>query len=213
VPSGWVLIGAGFFSFLFHTLSSCFATSSFTSIVHLDDVFQDNAAETQVDCQSSSLAPHFPTENNHSYSQYAQITLSTLFYSAVPNSSCSSDSDWVTVAFFLFSFVHCFSQGIIHSFLFSIDSEFAGMVTKIVHTAEIPLQNMTYLEGSSNRYLLRMCDNIPIASSCMVIFQSGQNIGNESEAAVRPLCSILTSEMLTPQVGCLRVGFSEFVLY
>ncbi|KAJ7145854.1 hypothetical protein C8R44DRAFT_756050 [Mycena epipterygia] len=102
-------------------------------------------------------------------STYAQITLNR-----------------VTVAFFLFSLVHCFSQGIIHSFLFSIDSEFAGMVTKIVHAAEIPLKNMTYLEGSSNQYLLRMCNNIPYelsASPCMVIFQSGHNIGNETEAA------------------------------
>ncbi|KAJ7073262.1 hypothetical protein B0H15DRAFT_917641 [Mycena belliarum] len=85
----------------------------------------------------------------------------------------------VTVAFLLFSFFHCFAQGIIHSFIFSIDSEFAGLVTKVVHAAEIPLKNITYLEGSPNRYVLRMCDDIPHGqpkNPCMVIFRSGVDV-------------------------------------
>ncbi|KAF7326872.1 hypothetical protein MVEN_02581100 [Mycena venus] len=92
-------------------------------------------------------------------------------------------SDRVTVAFFLFSMVHCFAQGIIQSFLYSIDTEFEGVVTEIVHAAHIPLINMTYLEGSSNHLTLRMCDNIPHGQShypCMVIFQSGVNVINAS---------------------------------
>jgi len=92
-------------------------------------------------------------------STYAQITLNR-----------------VTVAFFFFSFIHCFSQGILQSFLFSIDSQFAGLVRDIVHAAEIPPNNITFLEGSSHRYTLRMCNNIPHGQSlypCTVIFQSG----------------------------------------
>ncbi|KAJ6468964.1 hypothetical protein DFH09DRAFT_1344995 [Mycena vulgaris] len=101
-------------------------------------------------------------------STYAQITLNR-----------------VTVAFFLFSFIHCFAQGIIQSFLFSTDSQFAGLVTEIVHAADIPLKNITYLEGSSNRYVLRMCDDIPhgqAQSRCMVVFQSGVGVSSGSEA-------------------------------
>ncbi|KAJ7239978.1 hypothetical protein B0H12DRAFT_1024935, partial [Mycena haematopus] len=83
----------------------------------------------------------------------------------------------VTVAFFLFSLVHCFAQGIIQSLLYAVDTEFEGVVTEIVHTARIPLKNMTYLEGSSNHLLtLRMCDNIPHGqpqNPCFVVFQSG----------------------------------------
>ncbi|KAJ7468592.1 hypothetical protein FB451DRAFT_1479997 [Mycena latifolia] len=92
----------------------------------------------------------------------------------------------VTVAFFLFSFIHCFAQGIIQSFLFSIDSQFAGLVTEVVHAAQIPSKNITYIEGSSGHYLLRMCDDIPHGqptSPCMVIFQSGVDVHNGSDAA------------------------------
>ncbi|KAJ6476201.1 hypothetical protein C8R45DRAFT_372639 [Mycena sanguinolenta] len=91
----------------------------------------------------------------------------------------------VTVAFFLFSLVYCFAQGIIQSFLYAIDSEFDNVVTKIVHTAEIPLKNMTYLEGSPYHWTLRMCNNIPHGQKpnpCIVIFQSGIDIDNSPSA-------------------------------
>ncbi|KAJ7160793.1 hypothetical protein C8R46DRAFT_1353541 [Mycena filopes] len=84
----------------------------------------------------------------------------------------------VTVAFFLFSLIHCFAQGVIQSFLFSVDSEFANLVTRIVQTAEIPVQDITYLEGSSNHLTLRMCTDIPYSQAiktknCTIVFQSG----------------------------------------
>ncbi|KAJ7777581.1 hypothetical protein DFH07DRAFT_11176 [Mycena maculata] len=99
---------------------------------------------------------------------YAQITLNK-----------------ITVVFFLFSLIHFLAQGVVQSFLFSLDSEFAGMVTKIVGAAQIPPQNITWLEGSSGRYVLRMCDHIPYGpavSSCMVIFPSGVDGSNGSDA-------------------------------
>jgi len=91
----------------------------------------------------------------------------------------------VTVAFFLFSLVHCFSQGIIQSFLYSSDRGFEEVVTQIVRAAQIPLENMTYLEGSPNHWTLRMCNNIPHGqprNPCMVIFQSGVNVNVEPDA-------------------------------
>ncbi|KAJ7141870.1 hypothetical protein C8R43DRAFT_1131174 [Mycena crocata] len=92
----------------------------------------------------------------------------------------------VTVAFFLFSFVHCFAQGIIQSFLYSLDSDYSNVVTQIVREADIPLQNITYIKGSSNHYTLRMCIDIPYGQSpnpCFIAFHSGIDDRNNSEAA------------------------------
>lgn len=93
----------------------------------------------------------------------------------------------VTVAFFLFSIVHCFAQGIVQSLLYAIDTEFEGVMTQIVHAADIPPRNMTYLEGSSNHWTLRMCNNIPHGQSpdpCFVIFQSGVDDVNGTPDAI-----------------------------
>ncbi|KAJ7817861.1 hypothetical protein B0H14DRAFT_2841013 [Mycena olivaceomarginata] len=91
----------------------------------------------------------------------------------------------VTVAFFVFSLVHCFAQGIIQSLLYSIDTEFVGVVNEIVHASRIPLGNMTYLEGSSNHWTLRMCKNIPHGQAqdpCAVVFQSGVDVNDDPDA-------------------------------
>ncbi|KAJ7938181.1 hypothetical protein B0H13DRAFT_1941907 [Mycena leptocephala] len=91
----------------------------------------------------------------------------------------------VTVAFFLFTLIHCFAQGIIQSFLFSLDSEFADLVTKVVHEAEIPRENMTYLDGSSNHYTLHMCKDIPHGQKtdpCFVVFRSGVDVRTQPDA-------------------------------
>ncbi|KAJ7058120.1 hypothetical protein C8F01DRAFT_308126 [Mycena amicta] len=103
-------------------------------------------------------------------STYAQITLNR-----------------VTVAFFLFSLVHCLAQGLLQAFLYSLDTQFASIVSDIVHSAEIPARNMTFLEGSSHNYILNLCDDIPHGQSrnpCTVIFRSGVVYpGNASEIA------------------------------
>jgi hypothetical protein len=91
----------------------------------------------------------------------------------------------VTVAFFVFSLVHCFAQGIVQSLLYSIDTEFVGVVNEIVHASRIPLENMTYLEGSSNHWTLRMCNNIPHGQAqdpCAVVFQSGIDVNDDPDA-------------------------------
>ncbi|KAJ7886326.1 hypothetical protein B0H13DRAFT_2342871 [Mycena leptocephala] len=93
--------------------------------------------------------------------------------------------NWVTVAFFLLSLVHCCAQGIIQSFLFSLDSKFANLVTKVVHEAGIPTRNLTFLEGSSNHYTLRMCNDIPNGQKrypCTIVFQSGVDVRNQPDA-------------------------------
>jgi len=82
----------------------------------------------------------------------------------------------VTTAFFIFSFVHCFAQGVIQSLLFSIDAEYGDLLTSITSVAAIPPQNITYLEGPHGDLNLRMCNDIPHGQPtypCIEIFQSG----------------------------------------
>ncbi|KDR74112.1 hypothetical protein GALMADRAFT_250902 [Galerina marginata CBS 339.88] len=80
-----------------------------------------------------------------------------------------------TTAFFLFSFIYCFIQGIIQSLLYSADFEYSTLISGIVSQAEIPFQNLTYLEGSAGKLILRMCDDIPHGQAiypCFPIFNS-----------------------------------------
>ncbi|KAK0478782.1 hypothetical protein IW261DRAFT_186712 [Armillaria novae-zelandiae] len=79
----------------------------------------------------------------------------------------------LTFTFFLFGLLHCFAQGIIQSFLFSIDSEYSSFLSDVVHAAELPPKNHTYLEGSSGNYRLRMCNYIPhFDYNCTDVFES-----------------------------------------
>ncbi|KAK0213533.1 hypothetical protein IW262DRAFT_312833 [Armillaria fumosa] len=79
----------------------------------------------------------------------------------------------LTFTFFLFGLLHCFAQGIIQSFLFSIDSEYSSFLANVVHAADVPPKNHTFLEGSSGNYRLRMCNYIPhFDYSCTDVFES-----------------------------------------
>nr|GAT60490.1 predicted protein [Mycena chlorophos] len=105
-------------------------------------------------------------------STYAQITLNR-----------------VTIAFFLFSFLLSFVQGLLQIFTYSLDSQFSGIVTAIVASAEIPPKNITVLEGRSEHYTLFMCDDIPHGQTpfpCSPIFVSGQSYAevNATQTAI-----------------------------
>jgi hypothetical protein len=83
----------------------------------------------------------------------------------------------ITTAFFVFSFVHCFAQGIIQSFLFSIDSEYNALLSAITEKAQIPPNYMAFLEGtSSGHFRLQFCNEIPSRRlrryPCREIFKS-----------------------------------------
>jgi len=85
----------------------------------------------------------------------------------------------ITTAFFVFSFVHCFAQGIIQSFLFQIDAEYNTILSAVTTTAQIPTQNLTYLEGSSQDYVLRMCNDIPYGKfPCMDVYRSSVDMNS-----------------------------------
>ncbi|KAJ3514815.1 hypothetical protein NLJ89_g2147 [Agrocybe chaxingu] len=80
-----------------------------------------------------------------------------------------------TLSFFVFSFLYCVVQGMIQSFLFSLDWEYSTLVNGLVDAGQIPKSNLTYLEGTSGNLLLRMCNDIPHGQSpypCMTVFES-----------------------------------------
>ena len=106
----------------------------------------------------------------------------------------------LTFTFFLFGLLHCFAQGIIQSFLFSIDSEYSSFLSQVVHAADVPPKNHTYLEGSSGNYRLRMCNYIPhFDYNCTDVFESHRDTraSNISFEDVCDLTIILHSFALT----------------
>lgn len=67
----------------------------------------------------------------------------------------------VTAAFFVFSLLLCFSQGIINAVLFSIDSEYETVVHGVVNAAALPQPEIADLRGTLGSLTLRVCDDIP----------------------------------------------------
>jgi len=93
-----------------------------------------------------------------------------------------------TAAFFIFSFVLCLAQGIIQSFLFSIDTQYKGLLHDIIYTVDsATLDNVTFISGpvQTQHLILKSCNNIPInresdMAHCTTIFDTAQPIHNTS---------------------------------
>lgn len=102
----------------------------------------------------------------------------------------------LTFTFFLFGLLHCFAQGIIQSFLFSIDSEYSSFLSEVVHAADVPPKNHTFLEGSSGNYRLRMCNYIPhFDDNCTDVFESHRDTRASDKDPV------LRGELLRANIG------------
>ncbi|KAL5513487.1 hypothetical protein ACEPAH_3886 [Sanghuangporus vaninii] len=95
-----------------------------------------------------------------------------------------------TLVFFLFTFAHCFIQSLVQSFLFQLDSDACSLTSEIVSAAKVPENVFAWLSEShndttdSNRYTLKLCDQIPFEKSeeenpCVVIFDSDDLSVNE----------------------------------
>ncbi|KAF4611421.1 hypothetical protein D9613_003786 [Agrocybe pediades] len=83
-----------------------------------------------------------------------------------------------TAAFFTFSLIYCFAQGIVQSLLYTIDFEYNALVSGVVSAAAFSPNTTTYLEGSSGHLVLRMCDDIPHGQKvdpCIVVFNGTAN--------------------------------------
>jgi hypothetical protein len=67
----------------------------------------------------------------------------------------------VTAAFFVFSLLVCFTQGIMNALLFSIDLQYDTLVHGIIQTAAFPKPEIDYLAGNVGSLVLRACNDIP----------------------------------------------------
>lgn len=69
----------------------------------------------------------------------------------------------VTTAFFLFGFFHCFAQGIINGFLFTVDARSASLVTSVLVTAKAPINSeIAWFRGKIQDRRLDVCYDIPL---------------------------------------------------
>jgi hypothetical protein len=87
----------------------------------------------------------------------------------------------ITLAFFVFSVIHCFAQGILHSLLYSVDRHNDDTVMSIIHEANVPQREIPWLTGNSREFKLQLCTSIPTGmanNSCTTVFDSRQ--GNVS---------------------------------
>jgi len=85
----------------------------------------------------------------------------------------------ISALFFLFSFVHCFAQGILQASIFAEDEEFQTVVGHILSAADIPDRDIPWLTGPGNgNYDLNICTDIPLGKGpfpfCATVFATGQ---------------------------------------
>jgi hypothetical protein len=93
-----------------------------------------------------------------SYLQYKRITLNK-----------------ISLAFFLFGVIHCFTQVILQSFLYSLDLDNRTLVASVIQKAEVPRREIAWLTGNSKQFRLQLCTNIPFGMTnkfCTTIFDS-----------------------------------------
>jgi hypothetical protein len=87
--------------------------------------------------------------------------------------------NYVTLAFFLFSFFHCFTQGILQSFLFIADDTWGSVTTEILSHANINSTIFPQYTGRHGAYSLELCNKVPAIGGdphpCVPFFTAGQS--------------------------------------
>ncbi len=95
-------------------------------------------------------------------SQYLRITL-----------------NYVTLSFFLFSFSHCFAQGILQSFLYTADDTWGSLTSQIVARANVNPIVFPQFTGRHGNYSLELCNRAPFGGlpgvPCVPFFTAGQS--------------------------------------
>ena len=111
--------------------------------------------------RESLQTPDILQHRSHLNAQYLRITL-----------------NWVTTSFFLFSFVHCFAQGTLQSFLFSADDDWGSFTTAIVDHAQINSTAFVQYTGRHGQYSLELCSQVPVMGGepnpCDHFYTAGQ---------------------------------------
>lgn len=83
----------------------------------------------------------------------------------------------LTFVFFLFGFFHCFAQGIVQAFLFTIDSQYSSFFSTVTNAMHVPPKNHTDLRGYGDNFQLEMCDFIPHDNyNCFTLFDSVKDV-------------------------------------
>ena len=112
---------------------------------------------------------------------YPVCPANLLFFSpltAAPFQYLRVTLNWATIAFFVFSFLHCFTQGTIQSFLFSADDSYGALTSEIVARANITSTIFPQYTGRHGKYSLELCDQVPVLGGephpCDPFFTVGQ---------------------------------------
>jgi len=86
--------------------------------------------------------------------------------------------NYVTLSFFLFSFLHCFTQGILQSALYTADDTWGSLTSNIVARAHTNFTIFPQFTGRHGNYSLELCDEVPVAGGvphpCVPFFTAGQ---------------------------------------
>jgi len=87
--------------------------------------------------------------------------------------------DKTTVIFFLFTFLHCFAQGIIQAVLYSADYDEQSLTASILSEGQVPTdKTFPWLTRQGEDFTLQLCSSIPISKNqpvCQTIFETGNN--------------------------------------
>ena len=80
----------------------------------------------------------------------------------------------ITTSFFIFSLIYLCAQCVLQSLFFSLDKEYATLVSRIIKAGNLPPQNFTYIQSDNGHLRLQMCDDIPFGRNhpCTTIFDS-----------------------------------------
>jgi len=87
--------------------------------------------------------------------------------------------NYVTLSFFLFSFLHCFAQGILQSFLYTADDTWGSLTSNIVSLAHTNPTVFPQFTGRHGNYSLELCNRVPVLGEgphpCVPFFTAGQS--------------------------------------
>lgn len=83
-----------------------------------------------------------------------------------------------TLAFFLISVIHCVAQGLTAAFIYSEDASSFKFVDDVVHTADVPDNEVARLFRVGNNLDLRLCTAIPLGTvfkDCETVYTTDPN--------------------------------------
>ncbi|TFK47254.1 hypothetical protein OE88DRAFT_1666637 [Heliocybe sulcata] len=96
-----------------------------------------------------------------------------------------------TLAFFLLGFTHCFAQGIMQAFLFSVDDDAGSLVSSMIQQANASMyqSEFAYLTRPNGEYHLSLCTHIPGAAAenpCQPVY-STSGLNATEDVSVDPI--------------------------